>query len=365
MLVRDLTSDRNCPPIYLAGWGQAQAPLVYSNAELARVFHVADAVVEDVERKIGTLSRHSATDLAARQQLLPSSALGQSAAHAALAQANCDVGEVGAIIGCQTILDHMCPSLAARVLKLLGATQPTLTFDLYGGCGCTAMALFQAAELLRAGVVDTVLVVAAEVLTRQLWMLRYPFELFLFGDGAAAFVLSTRRPGPFVLERYTATTVPDLAGVRDEIVTVPVLGGGALPALLGMDERADPNMPDIGCAPQFRARHHARLAAQWGATYLCQAIRAVAGEVDEQTYIVPHQPSRAVLDAVSRELNLLPSQAAFINATHGNLSTASVPVAFCERFAEGPAQFERTVIAPVGTGLMVGAACFRRVTTGV
>lgn len=365
MFVRDLTNDRNAPAIYLAGWGQAQAPLVYSNADLARTFHVSDTVVEDVERKIGTLSRHSATDLAARQQIVPSSVLGQTAAQNALAQANCDVTEVGAVIGCQTILDHMCPSLAARVLKLLGATEPTLTFDLYGGCGCTAMALFQAAELLRAGVVDTVLVVAAEVLTRQLWMLRFPFELFLFGDGAGAFVLSTRRQGPLLLERYTATTVPDLGGVREEVVTVPVLGGGALPALLEIDEHFDPRMPDIGCGPQFRARHHARLAAQWGATYLCQAIRAVTEEINSQTYVVPHQPSRAVLDAVSRELGLLPSQAAFINATHGNLSTASVPVAFCERFAEGPAQFRRTVLAPVGTGLMVGAACFRRVPTGL
>jgi len=335
---------------------------VYSNAELARIFNVPSGVVTDVEAKIGTRSRYSATDLRSRRQVVASSTLGASAAQAAAARAGVDASEIGAVIGCTTILDHMCPSLAVCVLKEIGAVQPALTFDLYGGCGSTASAVFLAAELLQSRLVDSVLVIAAEVLTRQLWMLRQPFELFLFGDGAAALLLSTRYQGPLRLRRYTAGTVPDLDGVREEIMTVPVVGGGALPALLSWDDHFDATMPDVGCPPAYRAQHQARLAAKWGAAYMARAIRTVVGTIDSDLFVVPHQPSRVVVDSVRTALGLDPAQVAIINPTHGNLSSASVPMALCEQF-DDCMRHTRTVIAPVGTGLMTGAALFERVVS--
>jgi len=348
-------------PIYLSGWARERAPLTYSNADVARLFGVDSAVVANVEAKIGTQSRFCGTDLKARRQVVAAATLGAAAADGALRRAKCRVDDVDVILGCTTILDHMCPSLAVRALKALGGTRPTLTIDLYGGCGSTATALFLAGELLRSGTAESVLIVTAEVLTRQLWLVRNPFELFLFGDGAAALLLSRRKQGPLVLRHYTAATIPDLGGVRDEIMTVPVSSGGALPALFMVDERVDPSMPNVDVPPAYRAHHHARLAAQWGAEYLSKSIAAVTPSIDADVFVVPHQPSRVVVDAVRAKLGLAASQVAFINPTHGNLSSASVPMAFCETFNDDLAAFyPRTVLAPVGTGLMCGAALFER-----
>jgi hypothetical protein len=68
-----------------------------------------------------------------------------------------------------------------------------------------------------------------------------------------------------------------------------------------------------------------------------------------------------VLDALREELQLDPSQVAVTNPDLGNLSSASSPTAFCVRFAEGPAQYSWTVMAPLGTGLTYGAALLERV----
>jgi len=345
------------PPIYLAGWGARPGSLQYSNAEAVDILGLDPRVAVDVEQKVGTRLRHSATDWRTRQQLEAASTLAFDATWRALVRADIAPDAVDAIVSSATILDHFCPSIAVRVLKLLGGRDRALTFDLTGGCGTFASALFLAVQLLQARTVETVVVVAAEPLTRLIWVMRRPLEALLFGDGAAAMVLTTRVQTPFRLRRCAVQTVADLGGCRDEIMTVPVVGCGALPPLLVHDDYVDPRAPQAGCPDAYRAVHDGRMAARWGAHYLAAAVEWAAAGIDRRdVYVVPHQPSKVVLDAVRAKLALESRQVASINETHGNLSSASVPMAFVERFAAGPARYPWTVLAPVGTGLTVGAA---------
>lgn len=343
-------------PIFLVGHGGIAAPLRYSNAEVAAKLHLGDDVAQEVERRIGTRWRCSVTDLETREQVVAASTMAFEASACALAAAGLPPAAVDCIISTGTILDHFCPSIAVRVLKLLEGRETALTFDLTGGCGTFGSAMFLAVQLLRAGVVETALVVAAEPLTRLLWMVRRRFEALLFGDGAAAMLLSTRHAAPLVVRRCVLDTVADLGGRRDEIMTVPVVGCGAPPPLLAHDDRVEAGMPDAGCPDAYRAIHDAKLAATWGAHYMAEAVASVTTGVDRtDLYLVPHQPSRVVLDAVRATLGLSADQVASINESHGNLSSASVPMAFAERFADGPARHRWSVLAPVGTGLTVGA----------
>ncbi len=347
-------------PISLVGWGACRGPLEYSNADLTRALGFSPDLATDVAARIGTERRGSATDIAARRQVVAQSDMAFAASTRALAQANVAPGAVDAIIGVATILDHFCPSIAVRTLKLLGGRERALTFDLIGGCGTYASALFLAIHLLEMGTAETALIVAAEPLTRLLWMVRRKFEALLFGDGAGALIVSTCHSGPWIIRRCVLNTVANLGGCRDEIMTVPVVGSGALPPVLAASTPVDPGMPEFGYPDDFRATHHAKLAAKWGAHYLAAAIESVSvGIPRRDLFVVPHQPSKVVLEAVRAQLGLETAQVASINETHGNLSSASVPTAFAERHAEA-SRFPWTVLAPVGTGLTVGAVLMER-----
>ena len=357
MTILDLSDER---PIYLAGWGAMAGPLRYSNAEVCEAFGLPAAVAAEVEEKIGTRFRHSCTDLRTKEQLVAASTMGSKAAAMALETGGLSADAVQAVIGLATVPDYLCPSLAVRVQKLLGLSGG-LTFDLLGGCGAWGQGMFLAAQLLHSRAVETALVVSAEPVTRVIWTMRRAWEVLAFGDGAAAMVLSTRHQGPFILRRCGLDTVADLGGCRDEIISLPVLGE-VLPPLLARSDRVDPELPPVSCPDAYRLVHRADLAAKWGAHYMAAAVEAISEGIDRrELYLCPHQPSRVVLEAVQQRLGLPGEQVALINPEFGNLSSASSPTAFCERFAEGPARHRWTVLAPIGTGLTYGAALLERV----
>ena len=356
--------ELNDSPIHVSGWGAAPGPLRYSNAEVCDIFGFDPGVADQVERKIGTRYRHACVDLRARRQLVTAADMAHEAARAALARASLTVADLDAIIAVGTVPDHYCPPNSVRLQKLLGI-EAGLTFDLYGGCGLWGQATFLAAQLLQAGTVETVLVVATEPLTRQLWTMRRTWEVLAFGDGAAAMIFSRRHRGPFHLRRCGAGTAGNLGSdskpIWDEIMIVPALGP-VLPPVLASDNRFDPALPPSGYPDEYRTSHRADLAARWGAHYMATAVEQITAGIDRgDIYLCPHQPSRVVLDAVQAKLALDPAQIAVINPDFGNLSSASSPMAFCQHFEDGPDRYPWTVLAPVGTGLTYGAALLERV----
>ena len=347
-------------PIYLCGWGHFSPPLRYTNAEVCEALGLPPTVAAQMEQRIGTRFRRTCVDLGTKQQIVAASTMAYEAASLALQRAQLPPTAVQAIVTVSTILDYFCPSNSVYVQKRLGLNAG-LTYDLVGGCGAWAQGLMLAAQFLHSGLAETILVIAAEPLTRQLWTSRRAWEALAFGDGAAAMLFSTRHPGPFVLRRCVLNTVGSLDGCRDEVMTIPVLAP-ILPPLLVENDRVEPGLPHVDFPDAYRSTQRPDLAAKFAPRYMAEAIKAViAGIPLRDVYICPHQPSRVVLDALREELQLDPSQVAVTNPDLGNLSSASSPTAFCVRFAEGPAKYPWTVIAPLGTGLTYGAALLERV----
>lgn len=354
-----LCLEYGTPEIHVAGWGFQPGPLSYSNEEVCRCLGLPVEIGSLVEERIGTRHRFTCVDLARRRQIVAASDLAHAASLEALRTAGVSPHAVEAIVAVGTIQDHYCPSVSVRLQKLLGLERG-LTFDLSGGCGVWAQGLLVAGQLLAARMAGTVLVVAAEPLSRLLWTARRAWEPLAFGDAAAAMLLSTVVPGPFQLRRLVLDTVAQLDGVRDEIMVLPILGD-VLPAVLARHDRFDEVLPPFPYPREYRSIHRAGLAARWGAHYLPQAIRAVTdGLPSDLMFLCPHQPSRIVLDAVQETLGLSPGRVARINPDFGNLSSASSPAAFCVALAHGPARHRYTVLAPVGTGLTYGAALLER-----
>ena len=361
--VIDLRKSRQ---VFLAGWGSMTGPLRYSNLDVCEILALPPEVAAQVEEKIGTRARHSCVDLAARRQVLGGAALGFAAAARALARGGLEPSSIDAVIACSTLPDHFCPPYAVAIQKLLGVSRG-LTFDQYGGCGAFAQAFFLAVTLLRQKLARTVLVVASEVLTRHLWNVGRPWEALAFGDGAAAMILSTRHEGPFRLRRCLIETAADLGGCRDEIMEIPAVA--EIPPPVTRAPEAVAGVPVSSFADLYRILHRADIAARWGSHYMAEGIEAVCRDLVDlsQVYVCPHQPSRVVLERARNRLGIDANRLAAINDEFGNLSSASSPTAFCEKFDEGPAVAPYTVLAPVGTGLTYGAALLgarRRVREG-
>jgi 3-oxoacyl-[acyl-carrier-protein] synthase-3 len=115
------------------------------------------------------------------------------AAEAALADAGLPARAMGLVI-CATMTPEMpCPAVSHRVIDRIGAT-PVGGFDLTAACSGYLTALQLAADTIRTGTYEHVLVVGSDVLSRHIDP-DDPKVAGLFGDGAAAAVLS-RDPDP-------------------------------------------------------------------------------------------------------------------------------------------------------------------------
>ena len=122
------------------------------------------------------------------------------AARTAIARAGIEPDGVDAVV-CVCSTGIATPSLDARVAERLGLRHDVVRTPIFGlGCGGGVMGLARAAALARANPGSRVLLLVVELCTLALRLSdRSKANLVacaLFGDGAAAAILSTDLPGP-------------------------------------------------------------------------------------------------------------------------------------------------------------------------
>ena len=125
--------------------------------------------------------------------------LAAEAAANALREAGIEAAAIGAVV-ISTCTGYLCPGLSSYVSERLGLRADALTLDLVGqGCGAALPNLRTAESLLASGRCENVLSVCVEVCSAAFYLDDDPGVLIsacLFGDGAAAAVLSNRpKPG--------------------------------------------------------------------------------------------------------------------------------------------------------------------------
>jgi alkylresorcinol/alkylpyrone synthase len=125
-------------------------------------------------------------------------ALAAQATEAALARAGVTAGEVDAVI-VSSCTGYLCPGLSGYVSERVGLRSNVLGLDLVGqGCGAAMPNLRTADALLASGRYDCALSVCVEVCSAAFYLDNDPGVLIsacLFGDGAAAVVLSNQPNG--------------------------------------------------------------------------------------------------------------------------------------------------------------------------
>ncbi len=235
---------------------------------------------------------------------------------------------------------------ACQIQAELGATK-AVAFDLTAACSGFVFGLVTAAQYIRTGVYQNVLLIGADILSRWVdWEDRG--TCILFGDGAGAVILqaneSDRLLGFQLKTDGTQNHFLNLAykaSTHELIPGVNVNKGNFQPITMNGKEVyrfAVQRVPEV----IDKALFHANLS------------------VDQIDWLILHQANQRILDAVAQRLNI-PAHKVISNiAAYGNTSAASIPLALDEAVQSGKIK-PGDIIATsgFGAGLTWGAAIFQ------
>lgn len=246
-------------------------------------------------------------------------AVASEAAGRALREAGAGPGDIDALL-VSTCTGYLCPGLTSYVAERLGLRPDVLLLDLVGqGCGAALPNLRTAEALLASGRCRKVLSVCVEICSAALFIDNDPGVLIsncLFGDGAAAVVLSLEAPvgrrKVRWLEGFTVLSPGDRECLRFET------RDGMLRNILG---------PEV---PGLAARHVSELAEEG-------LRRHGLGKESVSGWIL-HAGGRDVLKAVREKLGLgeeATALSAEILREHGNLSSPFVLFVLAEALRQG------------------------------
>ncbi len=317
----------------IVGWGKYLPSKILTNFDLERMVDTSD---EWIRTRTGIRERHliESPDIA-------SSDLGVEAAKRALQVADMSAGDIDIIITATSTPDHLFPATACIIQDKLGATNAG-AFDLSAACSGFIYGLAMARGLIVSGEVDTALVIGAETLSKFVdWSDRE--TCVLFGDGAGAVVLKVSEEPGGVLASMMGS---DGSGAK--LLDLPMGGSRMPPSVEGIAERKH--------YIKMKGRPIFRFAVQVMAESSRVVMEKAGWTPEDVDLVVPHQANERIIQAAMKQLKM-PMEKAYINiATHGNTSTASIPMALVDAINEGKIkQGSKLILTGFGAGLTYAA----------
>lgn len=308
----------SAPNIHIAGIGGYLPERILTNAYLAEMVDTTD---EWIVERTGIRQRH----IIAEDQM--TSDLAVAAATAALNDADCDIGDIDALIVATTTPDMIFPATATVVQSKLGG-KDFPAWDIQAVCSGFVYALAQADGMMRAGMFKRVLVIGAEAMSRIVnW--RDRGTCILFGDGAGAVVLESR---------------DDVGGIIGSVLHAD----GSYRDLLKAHHPHPPSSPELHHATADFSIDSAGAAAvemkgnevfRVAVTKLGQVVTEILSKYDlsdsDIDWLVPHQANIRIIQATARKLGMTMDRVALTVAEQGNTSSASVPLALNDLYLQG------------------------------
>ncbi len=318
----------------ITGLGSYLPEKVYTNADLERMVDTND---EWIVQRTGIKERHIA-----REDEYTSD-LATQAATLALEDAGIGAEELDLILVASVSPDMYTPSVSCLVQRNIGAVNATC-IDINTACSGFVNAVSVADQFIRTGHCKKVMVIGADTLSK-ITNYQDRSTCILFGDGAGAAVLEARK------------------GTAGVISTASGADGASAEKLYcgGLHE------PDW-CDEKVKPIHKPRTLWMNGGEVMKFAVRAMthaalkvledAGlTIDDVDWIIPHQANIRIIDGARKRLGI-PEEKVFTNLAHvGNMSGASIPVAFSEAYRQGLFQKgDKIILVGFGAGLTWAAA---------
>ena len=322
-------------PIKIAGLGCYLPERRVTNAELEARYDVSASWIA---RATGVQERRYATHET-------SAGMGAAAARRALDAAELGVSDLDAIIGASTGPQQAIPCTAALVQRELHAPDgKSVCFDVNGTCLSFMFGLQTAAHLVASGMYRNVLVYSSEITSRSLNP-RQPDSMVLFGDAAAAAVVTR--------------SAPDDASAIWHAQFATHSSGADLTQILGGGTQQHPNNPTT--TPEMNTfqmngkaifKHAARVIGP----FLDQFFDTLGWERGDLDVVVPHQASRHAVELLTGRLGFRDQQVVQNLALRGNCIAASLPLALTEATEAGRIRRgDKVLLVGSGAGLTLGA----------
>jgi 3-oxoacyl-[acyl-carrier-protein] synthase-3 len=317
---------------HVVGWGMALPQKLLTNNDLARMVDTTD---EWIVSRTGIRQRYIVDEKES------TATLATQAASNALEMAGIAPSEVDLIIVATATPEHLFPATACLVQDALGCENAG-AFDLLAACTGFVYGITLGSQMIRSGANKTVLVIGAETLSRIVnWEDRA--TCVLFGDGAGAFVLQASDQPGGVLTSFLRSD-----GSGGEALSVPA-GGSKL-------KTSYDTLRDNLHAIQMNGREVFRFATR----VMASAVKTVVDEagltLDDIHLVVPHQANTRIIESAAEKLKIPESKFVVTLDKYGNTSSASIPIAICEAFAQGRIKpKDKLVLVGFGGGLTWGA----------
>jgi 3-oxoacyl-[acyl-carrier-protein] synthase-3 len=323
--------------VRITGTGSYLPRKVLHNLDLEKVLDTSDDWIRTrtgiVERRIAEKDQ-AASDLALE------------AARAALDQAGATAADLDLILMASITPDTACPSGACWLQARLAAHR-AVAFDVVAACAGFIFGLSVAEQYLRSGAARTVLLVAAEVMSRTVnWRDRQ--TCILWGDGAGAAVLGLEDGERGVLSIHLHTD-----GRQGDKLQLP--GGGSRTTPIS-HESVDADLHTI----KMEGQEAFKIAVRCFTDVCTEALEHNGVSVKDVALFVPHQANLRIMEATAHRLGIPLERVAVTIHKYGNISSATVPIALDEANREGRIRpGDLVLLAAFGGGLAWGSALIR------
>ena len=315
----------------IIGWGKAVPDKILTNADLEKMVDTTD---EWIVTRSGIRERRIAPEG------VNTSTLSVLAAQAALVQAGLIPADIDLILVASSSPDHLLPAVSSEIQHQLGANCGA--FTLVAGCTGFVYSLVTAQQFIATGAYRTILVIGAEVISRNIdWTDRN--TCVLFGDGAGAVILQAS-------EEPTGLMAFELGsdGSGAEHLMMPL--GIAHPAT---HEAVDKKYQYI----RMNGREVFKFATRTLARSAAETIGRSGLSIHDIDLMIPHQANARIIELAARQMGL-PMEKVFVNIDkYGNTSAASIPIALTEAIEEGRVkEGDKLVLVGFGAGLTWASA---------
>jgi 3-oxoacyl-[acyl-carrier-protein] synthase-3 len=316
--------------LYLHGFGHFHPENEVTNAFLASLDIGTDE--NWIMERVGIRSRRSVLPLdyirhtknadlsaAAEAAVLTNAEMGERAARMAVARAGIALSDIGMVIAGSSASDMLTPAEACLIAQRLGLEVPS--FDMNSACTSSFVPLHMLGMMQPEKLPRFVLIVAVDSLTRTVDYSDRATAV-LWGDGAAAAVLSTREPGR---AQYVGTMLESSPAGSDKVV-VPRYG------YFRQDGQA---------VQKFAVKR---------TTEVVRRMRTEFVDAGRRFGFIGHQANLRMLESVCKLCQITPDRH-FSNVEHfGNTGAAGSPSVISMRWESWDASDELCV-AGVGAGL--------------
>lgn len=271
--------------------------------------------------------------------------LAATAARAALTAAGQQASDLDLILVATTSGDIGFASTACLLQRELKATRCP-AFDVAASCTGFLYGLSVAQAFLRTGQARTVLLAATEVKSRFLDH-RDPTSAILFGDGAAAVVLTSA-----VEDRGVLDVTLHADGARWPLIHLPA--GGTREPLSAESLKAGRHTMKLNGSAVFRT----------AVKTLESAVRDQAARfglaLEQIQHFIVHQANLRILQQVQRRLGIPQERLPVTLTRYGNTSSSALPIALHHTVDDGKIRSgDWVLLAAFGGGVTWGTALIR------